>query len=1040
MKKKIAFSDITASMHEQAEILLKRVRIETNSHLTENETKKLIQELKIHQAALEMQTEELKKTNEKAIELETEKQIALYGLAPSGYFTLSKSGDIENINYGAERLLGKESSHLKNNRFSHFLSLESRPVFNQFLAKIFKSKIKETCEVVISPVGSMPIYIQLNGISIENEKHCLVTAFDISEHKKTEKSLQDSEHKYRKLIENYPDAIIIYSEGKIEFANNESLRLMAVSSPIDLIGKPVLQFVHPDSRALLDRMKMAAKEGVMLPFAEEKFIRPNGTELNVEVNAISISYDNKLATQLIIRDITARKKAEEEKSDNEEKYRLIFDYSPLGILSFDENGVISACNDNFVKLIGSSSKSLVGLNMLNLPDKKLVSAVQTALDGSPGFYEDLYHSVTANKITPVRALFTTMFHKDGRVRGGVGIIEDITERKQVEEKIQFTLSRLKAFIDSNIIGIIIADKTGRIIEANDYYLNLTGFTRKDFENQKVDWRSMTPPEWLPLDEIAIGELIEKGKCTPYEKEYFRKDGSRIAVMITDTMLPGTENQIAGYIVDITERKKAEKELIVSRQRFHDLIELAVDGILTGSVDGVITDANSCFCTMVGRLKEEIIGLHISQSFFTADSLKRNPLDFDRLIKGDIVVNERNIFRPDGTEITIEMHTKMMPDQTYQSIFRDITERKSAEEALIKSNELLSLFIKNSPIYAYIKEVSPNESRVLRASENFIEMVGLPGSLMTGKTMQELFPKEFADKLTANDWEVTKTGKEIIIEEELNGRFYHTHKFPIKLYDKNLLAGYSIDVTDRIMFEKSIEEHNNELKLLNTEKDKFFSIIAHDLRSPFNVFLGFTQMMVDDLPKLRSEEIQKIALMMRNSANNLYSLLENLLEWSLIARGKTNYDPVSFLLLPHVQLVSRLVFEAAMKKNILCEVKVPADIVVKADENMLGSILRNLLINAVKYTSGGGKITIQAKELTNNMVEISIRDTGIGMNKEIIQKLFLMDEFTSRRGTAGEPSTGLGLIICKDFVEKNGGKIWVESEESVGSTFYFTIPI
>lgn len=434
----------------------------------------------------------------------------------------------------------------------------------------------------------------------------------------------------------------------------------------------------------------------------------------------------------------------------------------------------------------------------------------------------------------------------------------------------------------------------------------------------MDWRAITPPEWLYKDEIAIRELREKGICTPYEKEYLRRDGNRVDVFISDALLPGPEEQIAGFILDITKRKRAEA-------------------------------------------------------------------------------------------------------------------------ALLESEELFSLFMKHSPIYAFIKEVTPTVSKVLKASENYVDMVGIPGSRMVGKTMQELFPPEFAAKITSDDWSVVANGLELKLDEDLNGRHYHTIKYPITQGNRRLLAGYTIDITDRKTGEVEISKKNRELEKAIAEKDKFFSIIAHDLRTPFTAFLGFTRMMVEDLPTLRLDEIQKFALIMRNSATNLYSLLENLLEWSRIQRGIIGFDPSPILLGKKAAECLVSVIESANKKGIGIHFNIPDDLTILADGNMVGSILRNLTTNAVKYTPKGGSISLSAKSITGNRVEISISDTGIGMSKELMDKLFHLDEHSSRKGTDGEPSTGLGLIICKDFINKHGGDIGVESEVGKGSTFTFTMP-
>jgi len=243
----------------------------------------------------------------------------------------------------------------------------------------------------------------------------------------------------------------------------------------------------------------------------------------------------------------------------------------------------------------------------------------------------------------------------------------------------------------------------------------------------------------------------------------------------------------------------------------------------------------------------------------------------------------------------------------------------------------------------------------------------------------------------------------------------------------------------IQSKEEIRMKNEELLKLNTEKDKFFSIIAHDLRSPFNNFLGFTQMMVEDLHTLRLDEIQMIALSMRKSATNLYALLENLLEWSRVQRGLITFHPEPLLLTTKIDEILQPVKESARQKNIEITSHIPGDLVIYTDERMLASILRNITSNAVKFTPKGGKIIVAAKSSGGNGIEISVTDTGIGMSQKMIDSVFMLSAHVNRQGTEGEQSTGLGLMICKDFIEKHGGTLTIESKEGKGSTFRIILP-
>ena len=261
----------------------------------------------------------------------------------------------------------------------------------------------------------------------------------------------------------------------------------------------------------------------------------------------------------------------------------------------------------------------------------------------------------------------------------------------------------------------------------------------------------------------------------------------------------------------------------------------------------------------------------------------------------------------------------------------------------------------------------------------------------------------------------------------------------KCLNKSVLILTARNIVDKNQAEEQILSKNEELQKSNAEKDKFFSIMTHDLRSPFASFLGLTQMLVQELPNQKLDNIQEIALMMRESATNLHHLLESLLQWSRLHRGMILYNPRHFELWGKVNNSLESVMEIASNKGIEVSSIVPEEIVIYADENMLESAIRNIATNAVKFTGKGGKVLISANNNELGDVEISIKDTGIGMSPEILGKLFRIDELNCRPGTNGEPSTGLGLILCKDFMDKHNGKIRVESTEGIGSVFHLMFP-
>lgn len=239
--------------------------------------------------------------------------------------------------------------------------------------------------------------------------------------------------------------------------------------------------------------------------------------------------------------------------------------------------------------------------------------------------------------------------------------------------------------------------------------------------------------------------------------------------------------------------------------------------------------------------------------------------------------------------------------------------------------------------------------------------------------------------------------------------------------------------------KELEEQNQVLESVNAEKDKFFSILAHDLRGPLSAFVAATQIITEDILTMEMAEIKDITLSMKTSATNIYSLLENLLEWSRMMRGGVDFIPEKFNLKEKVETCINILSESANKKRIEIVISIQDEIEVFADNHMFDTIMRNLVSNAIKFTPIGGKVTVEADCKSDIYIVIKISDSGIGMTPGLKDRLFFLNEKTNRKGTEGEPSTGLGLLLCKEFVEKHKGKIWVESEVGKGSVFSFSIP-
>lgn len=239
--------------------------------------------------------------------------------------------------------------------------------------------------------------------------------------------------------------------------------------------------------------------------------------------------------------------------------------------------------------------------------------------------------------------------------------------------------------------------------------------------------------------------------------------------------------------------------------------------------------------------------------------------------------------------------------------------------------------------------------------------------------------------------------------------------------------------------EKLKQSEEELRRINATKDKFFSIIAHDLKNPFNSLLGFTDLMKNDFDTLEEHELRKFIDLIYESSKQGFNLLENLLQWSRAQTGRIAFNPIETELKPLIDRETELIKNRAEKKQIELFTEIPDNLELFADEEMLSTVIRNLLSNAIKFTPPKGKIKIKVKKFARR-IEISVIDTGVGIPMEKIPQLFRIDVQVSTPGTENEKGTGLGLILCSEFIEKHGGKIKVTSEWKNGSEFKVILPL
>jgi PAS domain S-box-containing protein len=419
------------------------------------------------------------------------------------------------------------------------------------------------------------------------------------------------------------------------------------------------------------------------------------------------------------------------------------------------------------------------------------------------------------------------------------------------------------------------------------------------------------------------------------------------------------------------------------------------------------------------------------------------------MKDDMIFNHKGLPVKDkeGTIIGIVIISHNI---TYQRKAQSAI--KEAESAIVEAESaieiertLMDILMDNIPDRIYFKDIGSKFIRVNKAmaKRHFQD----DPKLAEGKSDFDLFSDEHAQQAFEDEQKIIETGVPIVNLEEKETfsdgsiAWAQTSKMPLFNKEGKIFGtfGISRDITARKLNEEKINRYVGELKELNATKDKFFSIIAHDLKNPFNNILGFSELLREEVRDNDLDAIEQYSNLIYSSAHQTFRLLENLLDWANTHRGHMVFYPELLSLKEIAADTAENLLQFADKKSIEFKNNIVEEIMIPADKNMLKSILRNLITNAIKFTPRNGKIELSSS-IHDKHVEISVKDNGIGMTEVTREQLFRIDVNHSTKGTDDEKGTGLGLLLIKEFVQKHNGKIWVESKPGKGSTFKFILPL
>jgi len=506
------------------------------------------------------------------------------------------------------------------------------------------------------------------------------------------------------ITENMLDMVVLSDlEGNITVAGKAHEKLGYEDG--FLIGKNVLDFVHPEHlpNVLEEYNKLLVAGGPRT--VEYRFRCKDGSYMWLETVGKLINDESNNPRKIVFsaRDITERKQAEETFQEKERHYRLLFEQSPLGVFHIDKKGVIVSCNDNFVKIIGSPQKALVGLDINTLPDQKIVMELRKALAGSHGYYEDVYHSVTANKSTPVRVYFSPLRTEDGIVIGCTGIVEDITEQTQSEQALRRSENYYRAIFETSGTAMFIIEEDTTISHVNSNFEELSGYSSQEVEGEKT-WTEFIHPDDVGWMKEYHYLRRKNPDATPrqYEFRFINRHCEDRNILLTVDMIPGT-NQTVASCIDITKRKQAEQKLRESEEKYRRIAENITDVLWTADPNLNLTYVSSSVRKLLGESPEQHMRRTMAEKHppvyldkiyqALAEELEKendpaSDKDRSRLI-------EVEHYKADGSTIWVSMNISAIRDEYgnlvgLQGVTRDITEQKKLQDQLHQAQKMESV--------------------------------------------------------------------------------------------------------------------------------------------------------------------------------------------------------------------------------------------------------------------------------------------------------------------------------------------------------------
>ena len=790
-------------------------------------------------------------------------------------------------------------------------------------------------------------------------------------------------------------------------------------------------------------------------------------------NSVQIDAEGKVVSILsFVLDVTERHHTQEELRRREQAFTALAENATDIIARFDRQlrylYVNQAVEPATGKLQGefrgkTNQESGMSPHFCNLCDRAFAKVFGTGKQETIEF-----EFPTPDGVKYYHCRVIPEFAQDNWVETVLVIARDITELKQIESQLRHSEEKFRIIVDSNIIGIIYWDIDGNITDANDAFLNTVNYTRTDLLSGRINRQEMTPPEYRSQDEEKMAELARSSKVSPFEKEYIRRDGSRVPILLGAALYQGSQEFGVSFVLDLTQRKQAEAEL----QKHQELLESILKTIpnflyIYDAVENHNIYANEAVTAMLGYTPEELQNLGDQ-----AISTLVHPDDLPKLIEGmQRLANSTNLHETDDIDYRIKHKNgewrwvydrstifKRTPDGQMRQVLGsvlDITDRKRAEAALKELNETLEAqvaqrtaeletFFDTLPDYIYV--VERDNMRLSFVNHPLAKFSGFDSRQhMQGKTIFECYPTELAERFCRENLQVFETGKTLHFQEEFvragGNAYFDTFKIPLRNLDGEIYAliGTAREITELIETKQTLSERTAQLETANQELESFSYSVSHDLRAPLRHISGFVGILKQRLEASSVLEDDKIVHYMQvidDSSQKMSLLIDGLLTLSRVGRTELIQIPIDLteLVQTAIKLAQPRTMVDLSQTRETVEFKIGDLPSITGDPTLLQQVFSNLIGNAVKFSRGRNPAIIVIDALPDGT--IFVKDNGVGFDMEYADQLFgAFGRLHSQREFEG---TGIGLAIVWRIIHRHGGTIWAHSIPDRGATFYFKV--